>query len=118
MRSRDDNGGGLGPIAHMFVMMILQMLLFIPGSMLIAYFSRLREYRADQGGAKLAGREKMISALRSLQRVQEINMSPEIEQAPAYASMKISAVKRSTIGQLFSTHPALEDRIARLERGL
>lgn len=113
----DDRGGGLGQLGYMFTVIALQMVLFIPGSMIIAAFSRYREYRADQGGARLAGRPQMVNALRSLQAVSALNMSPEIEQAPAYASMKIASTKASKWTELFSTHPPLELRIAALERG-
>jgi heat shock protein HtpX len=116
LRSRDDNGGGLGQFGYMIAVFVLEMILFIPGSMVVAYFSRLREYRADAGGARIAGRDNMIAALRSLQRVTAINMSPEAQGAPSYASMKISKTKGGLF-ELMSTHPALEDRIARLERG-
>lgn len=113
---RDDDRGGLGPIAQMFVIMALQMILFIPGSMIIAAFSRYREYRADEGGAKLAGRSSMVQALRSLQQAVGINESPATQNAPAYAAMKISSTKKSRMAELFSTHPPLEKRIAALER--
>ena len=115
---RDDRGGGLGPIAHMMVVWVLEILLFIPGSMIIAWFSRQREFRADKGGAQFAGRENMISALRTLQRVHEINESPELQQAPAYASLKIASGKRGSLAMLMSSHPPLDERIARLERGV
>lgn len=114
---RDNRGGGLGPFAYMMVVWILEIALFIPGSMIIAWFSRQREYRADKGGARFAGRENMIHALRTLQRVHEINEIPEVQQAaPSYAALKIDGPKRSTIALLMSTHPPLQDRIARLER--
>jgi heat shock protein HtpX len=116
LRSRDDRGG-LGHFGYMATVFALEMLLFIPGSMIIAAFSRFREYRADQGGAKLAGRPHMINALRSLQRVSALNESPETQTAPAYAAMKISGTKKSRLTELFSTHPPLEQRIAALERG-
>lgn len=113
----DDRGGGLGQLGYMFTVIALQMVLFIPGSMIIAAFSRYREYRADQGGARLAGRPQMVNALRSLQAVSALNQSSEIQQAPAYASMKIASTKASKFTELFSTHPPLELRIAALERG-
>ncbi|MES2855681.1 MAG: protease HtpX [Bdellovibrionota bacterium] len=113
--SRDDNGQGLGWIARSFVIMGLEILLFIPGSMLIAYFSRKREFRADHGGARFAGRDKMIGALRSLQRVHDVNMQIP-EKSPAFASLKISSNKGTKFAMLFSSHPPLETRIERLER--
>lgn len=118
LRSRDDNGEGLGQFAYIGVVWVLEILLFIPASMLVAYFSRMREYRADKGGSKLAGRENMVSALRSLQALHERNYMPEAQGSPALASLKISSNKASRLTALFSTHPPLEERIARLERGI
>jgi heat shock protein HtpX len=80
------------------------------GSILVAAYSRHREYRADKGGAKLAGRDNMIDALKRLQRTVEI----EDDRAPSLAALKIS--HHSSWLQLFSTHPPLEKRIARLSR--
>lgn len=114
---RDDRGGGLGGLAHYFVVMALEMVLFIPGSMVVAWFSRQREFRADRGGAQFAGRDKMVSALRSLQRLHEINTNPNIQTSPSIASLKIDTNGVRGLGALFSTHPSLEERIQRLERG-
>jgi heat shock protein HtpX len=115
LRGRDDNGRGLGWMAHMFVVWALEIVLFIPGSMIIAWFSRAREFRADYGGARFAGRENMIGALRSLMRVQELNQQIP-EKSAAFASMKITTNKGSRLSMLFSSHPSLELRIERLER--
>ena len=85
----------------------------ILGSIAVAYFSRQREFRADAGGARFAGRQKMISALRALQS-QEGQFAPDNTQV---ATLKISS--RSTgVMALFGTHPSLSDRIQRLESGL
>jgi heat shock protein HtpX len=113
---RDERGGGLGQLGYMLTTWVLEIIFMILGSIVIASFSRWREYRADRGGSQLAGRDKMILALQSLQRLQEVNFMPEAQTAPAYASMKISSSKSSFM-ELFSSHPRLEDRIARLERG-
>src|SRR5687768_11729373 len=59
---RNGNGGGM----YFLVVMVLQIVLGILGSMVTSWFSRQREFRADHGGATLAGREKMIGALRRL----------------------------------------------------
>ena len=120
LRSKDDEGGGLGTLGYMAVVFVLELLFFIPGMMIVGYFSRMREYRADKGGAQLAGRDNMITALRSLQRLHEVNYTPEaqVHQQPAVASLKISASKAGALQKLFSTHPPLEERIRRLERGL
>lgn len=116
LRGDRDNRGGLGPATYLIVW-LLELLLFIPGSLLIAWFSRQREYRADKGGARYAGRENMIHALKTLLRVHELNEMPEVkEAAPSYAALKIDSPRRSTFALLMSTHPPLEARIARLER--
>ena len=117
LRGDRDEGGGLGHFGYIITVFVLELLFFIPGSMVVAWFSRLREYRADAGGARLAGREKMVAGLQSLQRVMAINMSPEAQSAPAMASLKISPTKVSGFLALMSTHPPLEERIKRLQTG-
>ena len=101
-------------LVNMLVVIVCEILLGILGSMAVAWFSRLREYRADQGGAQLAGREKMISALQCLQRSYG---HMEADNAPqSVAAFRISN-KRGGLLALFSTHPPLEERVARL-RGM
>lgn len=96
-----------GFITHMALSIVLSIL----GSMVTAWFSRQREFRADAAGASLAGRESMIAALRRLAANQErIDTSK-----PALAAFKISD-KKSWLSA-FSTHPPLEKRIAALESG-
>ncbi|HKH73932.1 MAG TPA: M48 family metalloprotease, partial [Vicinamibacterales bacterium] len=72
-------------------------------------FSRYREYRADAGGAHLAGRERMLGALRRL----AVNSEAVDPSHQALATMKINGVRGWAL--LFSTHPPLEDRIAALQ---
>ncbi len=110
-------GGGLGPIAYAITVMALEMVFMLLGSIVVMWFSRQREFRADQGGARYAGRDAMIGALRSLQKVSDYNykVNEQTEQKPAFASLKISASKPG-LGNLFRTHPTLEERIQRLER--
>lgn len=110
-------GAGLGPIAHMVTVFVLEMVFMLLGSIVVMWFSRQREFRADQGGAKYAGKDAMVGALRSLQKVTERNyqVAAQTEQKPAFASMKISATKPG-LASLFRTHPTLEERIQRLER--
>lgn len=101
------------PTVQFILFMVLQILLSILGSIVVNYFSRAREYRADAGGARIAGREKMISALKALAGTE----SYVDQEHKALASLKISGNTRSTLAALFSTHPPLEVRIARLESG-
>lgn len=77
---------------------------------LVNYFSRRREYRADAGGAKYAGREKMLAGLRKLQ-AQYQYIEPDATPASAF---KITS-KESGFKSLFASHPPLADRIRRLE---
>ena len=96
----------------------LQMVFMVFGSMLLGFFSRKREYRADAGGARYAGAGSMIRALKALRRATGFT-GPE-ETVPAqesYGYLQISGKpKKSSLASLLSTHPPLEDRIARLER--
>jgi len=106
MRSSNDRGGG-GSYLMVFV---LEMVLGIFGMMITAWYSRQREFRADAGAASLAGRERMIGALRRLAGNRDmVDTSHE-----ALATLKINGVR--SWGALFSTHPPLEVRIAALER--
>ncbi len=89
----------------------LEIALGFLGMIVVAWFSRLREFRADADSAKLGGREKMIAALQALQR----RFEPSDEQE-AYASLKIAGGRGGFLA-LISTHPPLNDRIAALRRG-
>ena len=91
---------------------LIQIPLGLVGSLVVNKFSRMREFRADFGGARYAGRGKMISALQALQNTQEL---VEVENE-RMASLKIAGRKATNWRALFSTHPSLEGRIAKLER--
>jgi heat shock protein HtpX len=90
------------------VTIVLEIAFSLLGSILVATFSRWREYRADAGGARLAGREKMIAALQELQRRYQ-----PLENKPALATLKIAG-KSGGLLALFASHPPLDERIARL----
>lgn len=109
-RDREDRRGGG---SYFMIQFALEMVFMILGSMIVAAFSRYREFRADAGSAQVAGREKMISALQALQRVYELPI-PE-NTAPAFQSMKISSHKGGFL-RLFASHPPLEERIERLRK--
>lgn len=117
MRSKDDDGESAAPSMLQYILVpIFEIFFTILGSMVTAWFSRYREFRADAGGAKLAGRMQMVSALQALQRFYE---NPRVEGLPdaAPASMQafqIASRKKKSFVSLFSTHPPLEDRIATL----
>lgn len=97
-------------IVQFGVTIVLEIALGILGMIVVAFFSRAREYRADSGGASLSGRQNMILALERLKLNQQV---PHQEDQPALASLKISG-RPSGFLRLFSTHPDLDDRIQRL----
>lgn len=97
---------GYGP-AYYITQMAAQIVLGILASMLVMWFSRRREFRADAGGAQLAGRNKMIAALHALQRGHEPQPLPG-----QFAALGISG---SGVMKLFMSHPPLEERIAALQ---
>jgi heat shock protein HtpX len=108
----DEEGEGLGWLGYMAVTIVMELVLGILASIIVMWFSRQREYRADSGGAELAGRRKMIAALRRLQQMHEPSHLPD-----QLAAFGISG-KQSGLASLFMSHPPLEKRISVLERGL
>ncbi len=98
---------GYGP-AYFIIQMVMQVVLSLLASMLVMWFSRKREFRADAGGAELAGRNKMIAALRALQRAHEPQALP--------GQLAAFGIHGGGIMQLFMSHPPLEKRIAALEQ--
>ncbi len=105
---RDDRESS--PWLRYFVTMILEILLSFFAMMLIAWFSRYREFKADEGGARLGGKEKMIAALKKLKKTIE---RADLTHNESFVAFKISS--GSKIMRLFSTHPPLDERIKRLE---
>lgn len=108
--SRLDDKGRSG--VHFMITIVMEILLSFLGMVVVAAFSRWREFRADAGGARLAGREKMVSALEGLRR----SLTLVDTRQSAIAAFKISGRPKGMMA-LFSTHPPLEDRIARLRTG-
>ncbi len=101
-------------IVQFGVVIAAEIALGILGMIVVSWFSRAREYRADSGGASLSTTNNMIAALKRLKMNQQL---PPSEDQPAIASLKISG-KAGGFLKLFSTHPDLDDRIQRLnERG-
>lgn len=94
------------------VSLAAQLVLGILGSIVVNYFSRWREFRADAGGARFAGKNSMVAALQRLRANYE---TTEPDGSSAIAAFKISS-RGSGFLSLFSTHPSLEDRIARLQQ--
>lgn len=108
---RDDDDAGFSGGTYFMVQIALELVLMILGSMVVAWFSRYREFRADAGGARIAGRENMVRALQRLRSTVEL-IDPNAQ--PAAQALKISSRPGGFLA-LLSTHPPLEDRIARLE---
>jgi len=96
---------GYGP-AYYVVQMLAQIALSLLASMLVMWFSRYREFHADAGGARLAGKEKMIAALQALQRTHE----------PAQLPGELAAfgINGGGVQRLLMSHPSLDERIAAL----
>jgi heat shock protein HtpX len=97
---------GYGP-AFYVVSMIAEFILGILAMTIVMWFSRWREFRADKGGAELAGRRKMVAALRRLQQAHQPEELPE--------EMAAFAINAGKVQKLFASHPPLEDRITALE---
>lgn len=105
--NRDNERPGL---MYYVVQIGLEILFMFLGSIVVAWFSRLREFRADKGGAKLAGRGSMIAALEELRR----NYEPmPTTQAAAIQTLQINGHPTGLM-KLFASHPPLEERIERL----
>jgi heat shock protein HtpX len=109
LRSDDDDRSGYGP-GYYITQMVAQLLLSVIATMIVMWFSRRREFRADAGGAQLAGRTKMVEALRALQRAHEPHDLPG-----EMAAFGISGGMGSGFSKLFLSHPPLEERIAALQ---
>jgi len=103
------NQRGLG-IGYFITSIVAQIFLSCIATVIALWFSRRREFRADEGGARLAGKRKMISALKKLQQVNEPDDLPG-----EFAAFGISG-KRQGFSQLFLSHPPLEDRINHLSQ--
>ena len=100
---------GYGP-AYYITSIVAQVFLSVLASIIVMWFSRRREFRADAGGASLAGRHKMIASLQALQRAHEPHDLPG-----EFAAFGIAGGLGSGIKRLFMTHPPLEERIAALQ---
>ncbi len=100
-RSERDHGPGF-----FITSLVAQLVLGVLASMIVAWFSRQREFRADAGGAGLAGREGMIAALECLKTAHEPPALPD--------SMKAFGISGGGVARLFATHPPLDERIAAL----
>lgn len=101
-------------IVRFVSIIVFQILFSILGSMVVSAYSRHREFHADRGGGDLAGRDKMAHALRSLKsHVSQAKVKDHTDDS-AIQTMKING--KGGISKLFSSHPDLDERIARLEQ--
>lgn len=105
----DEEGGGLGFMGYMAVTIVLEIVLGLFASIIVMWFSRKREFRADSGAAGLAGRQKMIDALKRLQAHHEPSKLPD--QMAAFGIRQ----RKGGLAALFRSHPPLEARIAALQ---
>jgi len=105
---KNDRGHGIG---YYVTMIAAELLLGVLAAIIVMWFSRKREFRADEGGANLSDRKKMISALEALQRA-----SGAAEPLPdQLAAFGIAGGIGGGIKRLFMSHPPLEERIAALK---
>jgi heat shock protein HtpX len=104
---KNERGHGLGYIATVIV---AEIVLGILASMIVMWFSRRREFRADEGGAALAGRMKMIAALEALKRPRDPEPLPD-----SFAAFGIAGGRMGGFKKLFMSHPPLDERIAALK---
>lgn len=112
-RNEDSQPGFVNNMVFFLVEIAFQIVFGILASIIVMWFSRFREYRADAGSAKLLGPSKMILALKKLQQMQD---GVEDNRAPSFEAMKISGHRRRHgFLALLASHPPLEDRIKALE---
>ena len=104
----NDEEGGLGFLGYMAVTIVMEIILGFLASIIVMWFSRKREFRADAGGAQLADRNKMISALERLRVAHEPSHLPE--QIAAFGIQG----KGKGLARLLMSHPPLEERIEAL----
>ncbi len=109
LRGDEEGEGGLGFLGYMAVTIVMEIILGVLASIIVMWFSRQREFRADAGGAALAGRQKMIAALERLRAVHEPSHLPD--QMAAFGLTG----KANGLAHLFMSHPPLEQRISALQ---
>lgn len=108
-----ENGRKVGPLLEIGIIIALQIVFGLLGSLIVFWYSRKREYAADYGSAQSVGKSKMILALQALQRIK----APMAQHQEGLETMKINGgpVRKNSIKTLFRTHPDLDDRIRALQ---
>jgi heat shock protein HtpX len=111
-RAMSRDGESRGGIGYFITVMVTQIVFGILANLIVMAFSRHREFRADAGGAQLAGRNNMIAALERLKSAHAAALPTQM------AAFGISGGLASGIGRLFMSHPPLEERIAALQASI
>ncbi len=112
LKSRSGGEGGLGFMGYFAVVIVAEIVFGIVASAIVAWFSRFREYRADEAGARLAGTGAMVNALARLKAETEMpDQMPDTMRAMAITKGQT----RSLMQQLLASHPPLDDRIRALK---
>jgi heat shock protein HtpX len=106
---KNEEGAGIG---YYVTSIVAEIVLGILASVIVMWFSRQREFRADAGGASLAGRDRMIAALQRLKANHGVSTLPEAAKA-----FGISGKTRGGLARLFMSHPPLDERIDALRAG-
>ena len=116
IRSKDDDRPGFGDfMLRQMIYSVVSIVFTILGSIIVNYFSRQREFRADAGGARYSSPDKMTAALLKLQKMHVLPPTKEEQEGPdKLATLKIFG-KSSGFSALFMTHPPLEERITALK---
>lgn len=104
---KQDDREGPNPFLYHGVVILFEIVFGLLGTMIVMWFSRLREYRADAGAASIAGRSKMIAALNRIRS----HMEGLRTEDNAIATLKIAGPRASGLAALFRTHPSIEQRI-------
>lgn len=117
LKGKNSHSSSQSPFLYYIFTIIFEIIFMFVGSIILAYFSRLREYKADRGSASLLGKGPMISALKRLEDIYclEKNKGKKLlSQESSLSALFIFGGKSWT--QLFSTHPSIEKRIAMLNQ--
>lgn len=109
-----ERSSGSSYFSYMILVFLFEVIFMVLGSLIIAAYSRRREFKADIGGAKIAGKEKMLGALKTLRVLQDIR-DPRAEKTSIQA-FKISVPGKKGFMYLFATHPPIEERIERIQK--
>ena len=111
-RALSRDGESRGGIGYFVTVMVTQIVFGMLANLIVMWFSRRREFRADAGGAQLAGRNNMIAALERLKSAHNPALPSQM------AAFGISGGLAAGLGRLFMSHPPLEERIAALQAGV